>query len=188
LKPDTNVLVLGNHGLVVAAETVAAAEELLGRVVPPLKRPARPVPVHDLSALENFAQGSAYTPSPDPIVHALAFDTESLAVARKGTLYPDHIVFLGAGIAVVEAGETPKLATERIGRAGRPEPRLVVVPGKGVLLPNDATPAMHAMARCLADVAARLCADDPVHVLTLEDELALVNWDAEKYRQALPAA
>ena len=188
LKPDTDVLVLGNHGLVVAAETVAAAEDLLMRVVPPLRRLARPVPAHDLSALEDLAQASGYSPCPDRVVHGLAVDTVSLIQARKGTLYPDHIVFLGAGIAVMEAGETPKLAAERIGRAGRPEPKLVVVPGKGVLLPSDATPAMHAMTRCLADVAQRLEPADPVRVLTLEDELALTNWDAEKYRQALPAA
>ena len=29
---------------------------------------------------------------------------------------------------------------------------------------------------------------DPVRMLSREDELALVNWDAEKYRQSLPAA
>lgn len=188
LKPDTDVLVLGNHGLVVAAETVAAAQDLLARVVLPLKRPARSASTYDPSALKKLTEGSGYDPSPDPAVHALALDTASLGAARKGTLYPDHIVFLGAGIALVEAGETPKLAAERIGRAGRPEPKLVVVPGKGVLLPADATPAMHAMARCLADVAARIETDDPVRILTLEDELALTNWDAEKYRRALPAA
>ncbi len=107
---------------------------------------------------------------------------------RKGTLYPDHIVFLGAGIAVAEAGEPPGLAARRVGLTGRPEPKLIVVPGEGVLLPRDATPAIHAMARCLADVAVRLAADDPVRPLTRADELALVNWDAEKYRQSLPTA
>jgi rhamnose utilization protein RhaD (predicted bifunctional aldolase and dehydrogenase) len=188
LKPDTDVLILGNHGLVVAAETVAEAEDLLLRVVPPVRQTARPVATHDLSSLRKFAEGSGYDPPRDHAVQALAFDTEGLVQARKGTLYPDHVVFLGAGIAVVEADETPKLAAERIGRAGRPEPKLVVVPGKGVLLPGDATPAMHAMARCLADVARRLKPEDPVRTLTLEEELALVNWDAEKYRQALPAA
>jgi rhamnose utilization protein RhaD (predicted bifunctional aldolase and dehydrogenase) len=188
LKPDTNVLVLGNHGLVVAAETVAEAESLLRQVVHAVVKPARPITAHDVSTLAKFAEGSGYSPSADPAAQALAFDVEGLAQARRGTLYPDHIVFLGAGIAVMGADETPKLAAERIGRAGRPEPKLVVVPGKGVLLPSDATPAMHAMARCLADVAARLEPGDPVRILTLEDELALTNWDAEKYRQALPAA
>lgn len=188
LTPQTNVLVLGNHGLVAAADTVAEAETLLGQVVRAVARPARSPGKHDISALQDGADGSGYQLSSDPAVQALAFDRASLAEARKGTLYPDHIVFLGAGIAVAEDGEAPKHAAQRIGRSGRPEPRLVVVPGKGVLLPDDATAAMHAMARCLADVALRLGPADPVRVLTLEDELALVNWDAEKYRQSLPAA
>ncbi len=188
LKPRTNVLVLGNHGLVVAADTVAEAEGLLGQVVHAVRKPAREPGVHDMTALHQIAQGTRYAPSPDARVHSLAFDKESLAQARKGTLYPDHIVFLGAGIVVTEDDETPNKAAERIGRAGRPKPKLVAVPGKGVLLPRDATPAMHAMARCLADVALRLTSADPVRVLTREDELALVNWDAEKYRQSLPPA
>jgi len=75
-----------------------------------------------------------------------------------------------------------------VGLTGRPEPKLIAVPGEGVLLPRDATPAIHAMARCLADVAVRVAASDPIRTLTREDELALVNWDAEKYRQSLPTA
>lgn len=187
LRPDTNVLILGNHGLVVAGETVAEAEELLDQVVSALTRPARPMRAGPEPGLAGLAEGSAYSPSPDPGVHSLGLDPVSLALARKGTLYPDHIVFLGAGIAVTEPGEAPGLAARRIGLAGRPEPKLIVVPGQGVLLPRDATPAIHAMARCLADVAVRLASDDPVRILTRDDELALVNWDAEKYRQSLPS-
>ena len=185
LRPDTNVLVLGNHGLVVAADTVAEADELLGKVVRALTRPARPMRAGPEPQL---ASVSLYAPSPDPGVHSLALDPVSLAQVRKGTLYPDHIVFLGAGIAVTEPQETPEHAARRIGLTGRPEPKLIVVPDEGVLLPQDATPAIHAMARCLADVAVRLDANDPVRILTREDELALVNWDAEKYRQSLPIA
>lgn len=188
LKPDMNVLILGNHGLVVAGETVAEAEALLARVVKALTRPARPMRAGPEPQLAKWAEGSSFAASPDPGVHSLALDRVSLAQARKGTLYPDHIVFLGAGIAIAGPGETPEAAARRIGLSGRPEPKLVVVPNEGVLLPQDATPAIHAMARCLADVAVRLAADDMVHTLTLEEELALVNWDAEKYRQSLPAS
>jgi rhamnose utilization protein RhaD (predicted bifunctional aldolase and dehydrogenase) len=62
---------------------------------------------------------------------------------------------------------------------------MLAVEGAGVLLARDATAGARALARCLADVTARL---DPAHrlsYLTAADEDALVNWDAEKYRQAL---
>jgi rhamnose utilization protein RhaD (predicted bifunctional aldolase and dehydrogenase) len=188
LKADTNVLILGNHGLVVAGATVAEAAERLDHVVRALTRPERPMRAGPGPQLAGFAQGSGYAASPDPGVHSLALDEASLSVACKGSLYPDHIVFLGAGIAVAEPGEAPELAARRIGLEGRPEPKLVVVPGEGVLLPHDATPAIHAMARCLADVAVRVEPHDPIRTLSRDDELALVNWDAEKYRQSLPAA
>ncbi|MGE0239422.1 MAG: class II aldolase/adducin family protein [Parvibaculaceae bacterium] len=188
LAPDTTVLVLGNHGLVVAGDTVAEAAQRLDQVVRALTRPARPMRAGPEPRLAGLAQGSAYVPSPDPGVHSLALDPVSLAMARRGTLYPDHIVFLGAGVAVAAPGEAPELAARRIGLEGRPEPKLVLVPEEGVLLPRDATPAIHAMARCLADVAVRLAPRDPIRTLGRDDELALVNWDAEKYRQSLPAA
>jgi rhamnose utilization protein RhaD (predicted bifunctional aldolase and dehydrogenase) len=188
LQPGTNVLILGNHGLVVAGETVAEAAALLDQVVQVLTRPGRPMQTGFEPRLARLAEGGGYIPSPDPGVHSLALDPVSLAVARKGTLYPDHVVFLGASIAVAGADEAPGLAARRVGLTGRPEPKLIAVPGEGVLLPRDATPAIHAMARCLADVAMRLAADDPLRTLTREDELALVNWDAEKYRQSLPTA
>src|SRR5437868_12980599 len=66
LKADTNVLVLGNHGLVVAAETVGEAEDLLRDVVRVLVRPARTAPPVDRAALEQLAQGSLYEAAPDP--------------------------------------------------------------------------------------------------------------------------
>jgi rhamnose utilization protein RhaD (predicted bifunctional aldolase and dehydrogenase) len=188
LKPDTDVLVRGNHGLVVAGDSVSEAEKLLREVVKALVRPARAAVPADVAALGKLTEGSLYEPARDPAIHALALDEVSLAQARKGTLYPDHIVFLGAGIAVAQPGESPRAAAERIGLSGRPEPKLVVLPGKGAVIPRDATPAVLAMARCLADVGLRLGADDPVRALSLEDELALVNWDAEKYLQSLPAA
>src|SRR5262245_8034205 len=99
LKPATDVLVLGNHGLVVGGETVAEAAERLDQVVQTLTRRARPMRVGPEPGLARLAQDSGYLPSPDPGIHSLALDPVSLTVARKGTLYPDHIVFLGAGIA-----------------------------------------------------------------------------------------
>jgi rhamnose utilization protein RhaD (predicted bifunctional aldolase and dehydrogenase) len=54
-----------------------------------------------------------------------------------------------------------------------------------VLIRTDAGDAAEAMARCLADVAARIPAGTPLHRLTADDVGALLNWDAEQYRQTL---
>jgi rhamnose utilization protein RhaD (predicted bifunctional aldolase and dehydrogenase) len=185
LKPDTDVLILGNHGLVVAADTVANADTLLRRVVAALKRPAREPAAGDVEKLAAISHGTDFAPAGESFMHSLASDPVSLAHMRKGSLYPDHVVFLGAGVAIIEDGESPAAAIARIADEGRPPPRLVLVAGAGALLPHDANSAALAMTGCLADVALRLEAHDPVTPITRNDELALVNWDAEKYRQTL---
>jgi rhamnose utilization protein RhaD (predicted bifunctional aldolase and dehydrogenase) len=55
LRPGVDVLILANHGLVVAAETVAEAEILLRRVTLLLARPARQVVEADVAALTALA-------------------------------------------------------------------------------------------------------------------------------------
>ncbi|MDP1702393.1 MAG: class II aldolase/adducin family protein [Aestuariivirga sp.] len=171
LRPSTDVLVLGNHGLVVAAETVAEAQALLDRVVSVLVRPVRALVPPDLAALFLLCKGTDYAPAGNNETHALATDGLALDRGKDAVFYPDHVVFLGAGVAT-EIG------------SGAP---LVAVPGKGVLIRENAKPAVEPMGRCLADVMRRIAADD--HLIALDTEAIdrLVNWDAEKYRQGLNA-
>lgn len=166
LRPGIDVLVLGNHGLVVAADSVAAADALLTRVVSMLERPVRPLAPPDLPALHAICDGSPYRPAASDEVHALATDPLALTRARDHVYYPDHVVFLGVGVATDLAS----------GAA------LVAVPGAGALVRHDAKAAVEAMGRCLADVMRRVDADDPLHALTADDVHRLLNWDAEIYR------
>jgi rhamnose utilization protein RhaD (predicted bifunctional aldolase and dehydrogenase) len=181
LRAGTNVVVLGKHGLVVAADSVAEAAQLRIEVSSRLARQPRPAPVADHDALRD-AEGDGYSIADDDVLHAIGTDPISLAVARRGSLYPDHVVFLGPGIIVVEGSET---AADAARRAGRPAPPRVGVPGKGVLLHEAATSGARALARCLADITCRIASDDVVDPLTSAEEDQLLNWDAEKYRQSL---
>lgn len=178
LRTETDVLVLGNHGLVVAGETAGEARQLLGRVVAALERPRRPAPEADFARLRRLIEGSPYRLPEDPRIHATATDSVSLKHARRGTLYPDHIVFLGPGVTVIDpAGPLPADA-----------PPLLLVEGIGALIRKDTVAAVEPMARCLADVTARLNPEDAIRVLASSEEAALLDWDAEKYRQSLAGA
>jgi rhamnose utilization protein RhaD (predicted bifunctional aldolase and dehydrogenase) len=181
LRPGTNIVVLGKHGLVVAADSVAEAAQLRADVSRRLARAIRAAPGTDREALRG-AQGSGYAPAQDDRLHAIATDPVSLAAARRGSLYPDHVVFLGPGIIETVGAESAVDAARRLGRPGAP---LVIVPGAGVLLHNTATPSAYALARCLAEVTCRLASDDLVDPLSQADEAQLLDWDAEKYRQSL---
>jgi rhamnose utilization protein RhaD (predicted bifunctional aldolase and dehydrogenase) len=161
-QPD--VIVLGNHGLVVGAGSTAAAAALVADVATRLRRPPRAAPPPGpLPPLPG------YRPAADARTHGVATDPRALAVARRGSLYPDHVIFLGSGIAEPPARDAV----------------LLVVAGCGVLLRDDASAGAIALARCLADVTARLDPDEDLRVLTAGEEAELLGWDAEQYRQSL---
>jgi rhamnose utilization protein RhaD (predicted bifunctional aldolase and dehydrogenase) len=169
LRPGVDVLVLGNHGLVVAASSVDEAEALLARVVAAVTRPVRATVPPDRDALVKLCAGSRYRLAASDETHALATDSLALRRGKSRVFYPDHVVFLGVGVATGFADNAP----------------LVAIPGKGVLIRDDAKPAIEPMGRCLADVMRRVEEQDPLTALTEGDIDKLVNWDAEKYRQTL---
>jgi len=181
LRAGTDIVVLGKHGLVVAAESVAEAAQLRAEVSRRLARAVRATPNVDREALSR-AEGGGYSSAEDDQLHAIATDAVSLAAARRGSLYPDHVVFLGPGILETVGLERAADAAQRLGRPGAP---LVIVPGTGVLLHDTATPSARALARCLADVTCRLAGDDQIDPLSPADEAQLLYWDAERYRQSL---
>jgi rhamnose utilization protein RhaD (predicted bifunctional aldolase and dehydrogenase) len=179
-RPD--VLILGNHGLVVAADTVAQTEELLALVKGRLKQDVRPAAAPDFVELSRRA-GQNYRLPADDVAHAAGTDAVSINLASGGSLYPDHVIFLGVGSVRALESELADDVAARLGVA----PAWILFPGKGVLMRRDASPGADAMARCLADVAARIPAGAPLRYLTDAENLELTDWDAEKYRQNLNA-
>ncbi|RFB79033.1 class II aldolase/adducin family protein [Methylovirgula sp. 4M-Z18] len=182
-RPQTNVLILGNHGLVVAGATVAETEDRIERVCAALRTAPRPVPQADLAALERLVAGTDYRLPHDPRLHGLALDPVTRAVVQGGSLYPDHVIFLGPGVV-----EAPDIATGAAMRqpGWRDEPPLLLsLPGQGVVPHRTAKPSAEMMALCLLDVAQRLAPDAELVRLSPSDEYALTHWEAEKYRQAL---
>ena len=186
MRPETRVFVLGKHGLVVSGRTVQEVEALLVEVCARLQRCARAAPVADPSRLAALAEGTLYRPAGEDIAHAVALDKVSLDAARLGSLYPDHVVFLGRGVHVLGDEDITRALAGLASQAA--PPKLVLAPGEGAFVLRSSAEAVDAMVRCLADVTARLTTGDPVAPLTAEDEDALLNWDAEHYRQALARA
>ncbi len=155
LTPKTNVLVLANHGLVVAGETVAEVADRTRRVCAAFSGPARPAPEANLQRLAEIVDGSDYRVPADFAAHAVALDAASLAIARRGSLYPDHVVFLGPGIV-----ETAVVGDRIAAPANRERPApMLVLPGDGVVLHRSAPKGADALSRCLADVVARIPED-----------------------------
>jgi rhamnose utilization protein RhaD (predicted bifunctional aldolase and dehydrogenase) len=181
LTEDTNVVVLANHGLVVAGETVVEVADRIEGVCEALSSPARASPQADTEKLASIVEGSEYRLPHDVAAHTVALDPKSLAIAGLGSLYPDHVVFLGPGLveASIDGGRL------RAPLESRRPPLMMVLPGLGAVLHHSASNNAHAMARCLADVAARITEEAPIRVLTSAEEQELMNWEAETYRQSI---
>ena len=170
VEQGCNVVILRNHGVIVAAETVSEADTLLMRVHEALRVDPAPLkPAHFDNIPAGWIQG------PDSLSH-VALDAALCDLATGGSLYPDHVIF--CGVAAV-ATDTPP--------TGDDAPPFVLVPGKGALVRTDATAGAKALAQCLGDVLTRVPQGARLHYLTLEQNGELLDWDAEKYRQALNA-
>jgi rhamnose utilization protein RhaD (predicted bifunctional aldolase and dehydrogenase) len=92
----------------------------------------------------------------------------------RGSLYPDHVIFLGPAVAVMDDAAAQARGS-----------KLVLAPGVGALLADDTTASADELALCLALVMERVPEGTALRYLTPQDETELLDWDAEKYRQAL---
>jgi len=166
---STDILILQNHGLVVAAASVDMAEQLLNRVVQAMHCEIQPTAEPDMVALEKLVADTAYRPARTAAAHATAMREWSMTLAAANVYYPDHVVFLGTSIATTC-------------EAGGPA---VLIPGVGALIRQDAMPSVEPMLACLGNVFCRIAAGTALKALTAQDIDQLLNWDAEKYRQTL---
>ena len=183
-REPIDVLILGNHGLVVGAASCEAAEALVMEVEQRLALPPRDAAPADDSALRRICDGTDYRLPNDPFCHVTATDPHSLAVATTGSLYPDHVVFLGPAMPILTRGED--LAAKAALTV--PPPVALLVPGRGALIRGDTSPGAEAMLSCLALVTSRLPRDAKIKYLSRDNEQALLNWDAEHYRQQMTAS
>lgn len=163
ITAQTQVIVLQNHGLICCGQTVAEVRDLIANVEQRL-------------AMDPAATKAAepQVPAPDAFDWSpygwLAHDARAATLALSGTYYPDHVVFLGPALPEQDHAA---------------DPPAILVRGQGVLLRRDATSSQTAMLRCLSDMLSRLPTAWSVDPIGPQAEAELLNWDAEKYRQAL---
>ncbi len=184
LKPDINVIVLGNHGLIVAGDSIDEVRDLQNAVHKALALPATKLDGEDHAALLARVDDRAYGLPDDPLLHQIALSDQRVAQVVAGSLYPDHVIFCGIAATALTPNQTTQDAT---GDDSRPHPVCLLVPGAGLLVHKDASIGAKTMLRCLADVITRLPGTAELTYLTQEQNYELLDWDAEKYRQALNA-
>jgi rhamnose utilization protein RhaD (predicted bifunctional aldolase and dehydrogenase) len=91
-------------------------------------------------------------------------------------------VYLGPSVAVVASGESPGDTLKRYESQQGVQPKVLVIPGQGVLLPADLPRAGRELLICLKRVSERMDTQAPFGYLDAAEVARLMNWDAEKYR------
>lgn len=95
IAPETDVFILGSHGLVVCGHDCRAAEKLLNKVEHRLAIAPRHVPAPDYAALAMMARFSNWRFPDDDLFHAPGIDAISREIVKGGVLYPCQAIFLG---------------------------------------------------------------------------------------------
>lgn len=162
VTPETQIFLLQNHGLICCGASVAEVAYLIEEVERRLSMHARDVDADEPSIAR--PQGWEWSSQ-----SWIARDDRALRIAKSGSYYPDHVVFLGPALPMSETEGAPAYLVE----------------GEGILQLADATSSQIAMLRCLSDVLLRLPAEWQPEAIGTDAEASLLNWDAEKYRQAL---
>ena len=157
-SPRTDVIVLGNHGLIVCDNDCDRVQELLDEVETRLALRSRRAPEFDDGFLRGLAQGSGWRLPEHAAVHSLATDAISREIFSRGVLYPCQAIFLGAvdQYKYLYAEHHSEAAKELKCRRGE---TFVVVNGKGVLISDNIASAEYETLLGLVQVLQRV--DDP---------------------------
>lgn len=181
-RATANVILLGNHGLVICAESVGEAEALIKTVEERLAAMTRPWQRPSSKDLEYFSAISGCRLPTVIDTHAIARDPIARGLASDGALYPDHAVFLGGSLPIVPCESESSTRGVIKARLTSP-PYCVIVKGRAVLLGDKCSTTAEAMLACCALVALRQHDLALIRYLPNEEVEALGTWDMEKFRK-----
>lgn len=178
--PETDVLVLGNHGLVVCGDDCTSAEKLLQKVEQRLAIRPRPVPGPDTAALTIFSRFSKWQFPTADSMHALGTDAVSLRILKGGVLYPCQAMFLGERLPLLpRTTADPSCVEQLIGKEKAPP--FIAVESGGVMLNKNMTSAEQATLIGLVQVTQRTEERTPIRYLNAAEIAGVISNGAYGY-------
>jgi len=177
---SVDVLFLGNHGLVVGADSYDQAFTLMNLVVERCMQQARSIPKLKFKELNRVSQKIDMYPASDAIIHSLALDETVYEYCNleSGVLYPDQAVFLGHMMNCYDQLlDNTRLHDEFI--------PFVILKGIGVFISKKAKIGVNEMLRCHAEILLRIPSNKKLCYLSQCEIESLLNWEPEQYRQMI---
>ena len=180
-RPDTNVFVLGNHGLVIGGNDAQRVKDLLNDVTQRLAIPPRQADLPDFEALREISKDSPWEVPEDQEVHFLGTDAISGSILARGLLYPCQAIFSGSRTTeLFRSIPYPSPGTNwRSQYSDRP---FLIIEGRGVVVRKSMTPAEVAMISGLAQVVRRIGASASLRYLSAAELAGFSSQTAYRYR------
>ena len=172
-----SIIILQNHGLIVGGNTPNEAEKIQTELLKKVKLPKR-----EFKFLENKKLKEIKEKFPNivkipeyEVIHSIAIDKWSLELSQRNPHCPDHAVFCGVKPPIIDdINDIPK---------AKNHPYLILR-DIGVILLKESK-ALEIMLRTQAEIFLRVPNKSKLNLLSDEDYLELINWDAEKFRKKM---
>ncbi len=180
--PETNVFILGNHGLVICGNDCEGAEALLDDVERRLAVIPRPSPKPD-AALLAVLSGCSHWRFPDiPALHALGTDPVTQMILKGGVLYPCQAIFLGSRIPMLQFS-VPLSRFVRYSNCKAEPPTYAIIEGGGVVVNEKINSAEYATLIGLMQILQRVEEFAPLRYLTVTEIASILAVGTNRYRQ-----
>ena len=180
--PETNVFILGNHGLVICGNNCEGVEALLDDVERRLAIIPRTSPGPDAALLAEFSDRSHWRFPDIPALHALGADPVSLMILKRGVLYPCQAIFLGPRIPMVPFSVPLSLFAGH-SNGDAETPTYAIIEGGGVLVNEKINSAEYATLIGLMQVVQRVEEFAPLRYLTATEIASVLGDGTNRYRQ-----
>lgn len=179
------VVVLGNHGLIASADTPQQAEALIDEVRDRLGGPVTSAASQMVAPLPGLAK-TGYAPARVPGSHDLVLWPDLRALAGNCAIAPDFLVFFGPQIPILSPGRDLPAQLSALSAQPLPLNAVVLVEGHGALIRTDAMRGTEALLAGYVQVLKRYLMNGggEIRYFSAAECAELLNWDAEKYRQA----
>ncbi len=172
--PDTRVLVLANHGLVIGGGDCEEAEALLSEVERRTDIAGRCFAEPAWGVLERIADQSAWRVAEAAAIHALGTDLAAHRILRRGILYPCQRIFLTPRVKSFSAD----IEGNEIQCADEP---FVIIRNAGTLVRRGLGSAELAILAGLAEILLRIPESAPVRYLSGKEIQDLESPNAYNY-------
>ena len=183
IKNDTRIIILENHGLIVAGDNLNDTYNLLLETHNKLDNVINQYDI-DIN-VDKVLTIPQYIQKNHNKYQIFKTKNEKLLSVFSKSFYPDHVIFLGPGIPLLNSPDDAKKFILEISKKNFKLPPYIIIKNYGLYENIEAIPAAKEMLDCFIEILLRIDFNYTPKTLSKEQENELLNWDAEIYRQTI---